>query len=72
MTLEDNIKNDTEFVIEIGQHKKGEYQRRMSFMGNLTKAIMWYNSFNIGNGYKKRLVMISDNERVVIGRHTSD
>jgi hypothetical protein len=47
----------TEFRIQIGKGYKGSYKNRMTIVGNLGQAVMWYNSLNIGNGYKKRLLM---------------
>lgn len=62
---------ETEFIIQVGKGPKGSYRNRMSFKGNLPKAVLWYNSLNIGNGYKKRLLMPSAAKNPVLVRHTS-
>jgi hypothetical protein len=49
--------SETEFLIQIGKGPKGSYTTRYKVTGSLTEAVFWYNGINIGNGYKKRLVM---------------
>ena len=49
--------SETEFLIQIGKGPKGSYTTRYKVTGSLTEAVSWYNGINIGNGYKKRLVM---------------
>jgi hypothetical protein len=54
--------SDTEFLVQVGRGAKGSYKTRYSLnggVGSLTKALMYYHGINIGNGYKKRLVMSS-------------
>jgi len=46
----------TEFLVQIGKGK-GKYATRYSFKGELARAVFYYNGINIGNGYKKRLIM---------------
>ena len=46
----------TTFLVQVG-HKNRAYATRYSFTGNLHQAVMHYRCINIGNGYKKRLLM---------------
>ena len=46
----------TEFLVQVG-HKNRAYATRYAFKGNLAQAVMYYRGINIGNGYKKRLLM---------------
>ena len=58
-TLDGNriIYSDTTvFEVQVG-HKNRAYDTRYSFTGNLHQAVMYYRCINIGNGYKKRLLM---------------
>ena len=48
----------TEFLVQVGKDKS-KYETRYTFTGNLEQAVMYYRGINIGNGYKKRLVMPS-------------
>jgi hypothetical protein len=61
----------TEFYIQIGKGKKGSYRNRMTIVGNLGRAVFWYLSLNIGNGYKKRLVMAGSNSNRPLARASS-
>lgn len=56
---------DTVFSVQSGRNRKSSYKTRMSFTGNLGQAVMWYNSLNIGNGYKKRLVCHTFNKPIL-------
>jgi hypothetical protein len=56
--------NQTEFLVQIGKGK-GSYSTRYSFIGELSKAVLYYKSINIGNGYKKRLFVPSFNRKVL-------
>lgn len=47
---------DTEFLVQVGR-KSHKYTTRYSFKGNLHQAVFHYRCINIGNGYKKRLLM---------------
>jgi hypothetical protein len=49
--------SETQFLIQVGKGSKGSYKSRYKVTGTLTEAVSWYNGINIGNGYKKRLVM---------------
>ena len=49
--------NATQFYIQIGKGNKGSYKTKYKLVGSLAQAVYWYNGVNVGNGYKKRLVM---------------
>ena len=53
--------DQTEFLVQVGKDKSG-YKTRYRFLGNLGQAVRYYNSINIGNGYKKRLLMPEANK----------
>jgi len=63
--------SETVFLVQVGRWAKGSYKTRASFKGSLGRAVMHYNMINIGNGYKKRLVMIGGKPREVLARRTS-
>lgn len=63
--------SETTFYVQSGRGRKSTYRNRMAFKGNLPQAVLWYNSLNIGNGYKKRLVSW-DLNRPVLARAFSD
>ncbi len=63
--------SETVFMIQLGKGPKGSYRNRMSFKGDLPRAVLWYNSLNIGYGYKKRLFMPSAAKNPVLARHAS-
>lgn len=48
--------SETEFLVQVGRGR-GAYATRYSFKGNLGQAVFHYRCINIGNGYKKRLLM---------------
>jgi len=48
---------DTEFLVQVGRYAKGKYETKYSFRGELARAVLHYRGINIGDGYKKRLVM---------------
>lgn len=48
--------SETEFLVQVGRGK-GAYATRYSFKGDIGKAVFHYRCINIGNGYKKRLLM---------------
>ena len=56
--------NMTEFLVQIGKGN-GAYRTKWRFVGDLHQAVMYYRGLNIGNGYKKRLVMPSANKPVL-------
>ena len=62
--------SETEFLVQVGKGK-GSYRTRYAFKGNLGRAIMYYEMINIGEGYKKRLLMPSCSARPVIARARS-
>lgn len=47
----------TVFCVQVGKGNKAGYKTRYTFKGNFDKARFYYESINIGRGYKKRLVM---------------
>lgn len=60
--------DNTEFLVQVGKGKKGSYDTMYSFNGELTRAVFYYNSINIGNGFKKRLVMPRRKKNAVLVR----
>ena len=57
--------DETVFLVQVGRYTKGKYLTRCSFKGNLAQAVSYFNAINIGNGYKKRLVMVGGNKPVL-------
>lgn len=55
----------TVFAVQVGHGPKGSYFNRYSIVGDLARAVFWYNGINVGNGYKKRLVMVGANKPVL-------
>lgn len=49
------MKKDIRFCIEIGRYR-GKYNLNCKYE-TLGAALSWWNGYNIGRGYKKRLVM---------------
>lgn len=56
--------DETEFLVEVGRYQ-GSYRTRYSFRGDLAKAVFYFNSINVGNGYKRRLRAPSLNKPVL-------
>lgn len=56
--------SESKFEVQTGRYKSA-YRTRQSFIGNLAQAVLWYKSYNIGNGYKKRLVCWTMNNPVL-------
>lgn len=48
--------SETEFYVQIGRYKS-PYKTRYTIKGNLGRAVFYYTCINVGNGYKKRLLM---------------
>jgi hypothetical protein len=48
--------DDTKFEVQVGKGRSA-YATRYTFKGELARAVFYYRGINIGNGYKKRLVM---------------
>jgi hypothetical protein len=48
--------SETMFFVQVGKNRSS-YKNRYSFKGNLAQAVTYFNCINIGNGFKKRLVM---------------
>ena len=55
---------ETMFLVQLGKGK-GSYQTKWHFKGSLSQAVSYYNGLNIGNGYKKRLLMPSSPKPVL-------
>jgi len=55
---------ETIFAVQLGRGK-GSYKTRWTFKGNLLHAWSYYISTNVGNGYKKRIVMVGANKPVL-------
>ena len=56
--------DDTEFLVQVGKDS-GAYKTKYRFVGNLVSAVLYLNGINIGNGYKKRLMMPSAKKPVL-------
>lgn len=61
---------DTVFEVHLGKGKSAYNKGKWTFKGSLAQAVHYYNSLNIGNGYKKRLVAYSLN-KPILARHFS-
>lgn len=46
----------SKFQVQIGKDKS-KYENMYVFTGQFSVAVSYYNSINIGNGYKKRLLL---------------
>lgn len=57
----------TEFLVQIGRGSSS-YRTKYRFVGNFTQAVMHYNMLNVGNGYKKRLLMPSCSKNPVLAK----
>lgn len=55
---------ETTFLVQVGKGKSS-YGTRYVFTGDLRAAVQYYNCINIGNGYKKRLLMPSAKKPVL-------
>jgi hypothetical protein len=58
--------DDTIFLVQLGKGK-GAYKTKYSFTGDIRQAVFYFNCINIGDGYKKRLLM-PDNGKQVLAR----
>ena len=56
--------DDTEFLVQTGKGRS-EYRTQWRFVGQLERALIHYNGINVGNGYKKRLLVPSFNKPVL-------
>ena len=63
--------NQTEFLIQVGKGKKASYKTTMRFVGKLISAFHFYNSINVEDGQKKRLLMPSCSKNPVLVRQIS-
>ena len=57
--------SETEFLVQVGKGSKGAYSTVYSFRGGLGRAVFYYDAINIGNGYKKRLLMPSSKKPIL-------
>lgn len=48
--------SETKFYVQLGRYKSA-YRTRYTIKGTLGLAVFYYRALNIGNGYKKRLLM---------------
>lgn len=55
---------ETEFIVQVG-YGKGTYKTKYRFVGDLVRAVLHFNSINVGRGYKKRLLMPSSKKPVL-------
>jgi Tfp pilus tip-associated adhesin PilY1 len=60
----------TEFLIQVGKGKKGSYRTKTTIVGNLARAVFWYDGINLGPGWKKRILMPSCSHNPVLHRAT--
>lgn len=56
---------ETEFLVQVAKGSKGTFQTRFRVVGDLGRAVFLYRGINIGNGYKKRLLMPSSPKPVL-------
>ena len=65
--------DETVFIVQTSKTKnsKSGYENRYSFKGNLSQAWFHYDCINIGNGYRKRLLMPSCSKNPVLARNAS-
>ena len=63
--------DSTTFLVQVGKGERGSYNTRYSFTGDINKAAFYYQCINIGNGYKKRLVMENNGSKCLIVRALS-
>jgi hypothetical protein len=56
--------SETDFLVQVGKGK-GSYKTRYSFKGKFAQAFFYYCGINVGNGYKKRLLVPSFNKPIL-------
>lgn len=56
--------DNTVFMVQVGKNKSA-YKTKYSFKGDIRQAAFYYECINIGNGYKKRLLMSGANKPVL-------
>ena len=64
-----NYSPNTEFLVQVAKGR-GRYATRFRVVGNLSQAVSLFNGINIGNGYRKRLLM-PNAKRQTLARATS-
>lgn len=62
--------SDTYFLVQVAR-KRGSFATRNAVMGNYAQAVALYNGINIGNGFKKRLLLQTSVRREVLAIATS-
>lgn len=61
---------DDFWLVEVGKGPKGGYQARYS-LETPYRGMWYYNCINIGNGYKKRLSLVTGGKKVTVARSAS-
>jgi len=56
--------DNTSFIVQVGKGKSA-YKNKYIFKGDVQKAAFYYACINVGNGYKKRLIMSGANKPVL-------
>jgi len=60
--------DETLLILQSGRGKSA-YRTRLIFIRDFAgRAVMQYNMLNVGNGYKKRLIMQTGDKKTVIAR----
>jgi Tfp pilus tip-associated adhesin PilY1 len=62
--------SSTEFLVQVGRGRKGSYRTKYAIVGNLAKAVMYYNGINLGPKWKKRLVMPACSRNPVLAQQS--
>jgi hypothetical protein len=63
--------SETVFLIQVGRGVKGSYRTKYTIKGDIGEAVLYFNGINIGNGYKKRLLMPSCSRNPILARAAS-
>lgn len=59
--------DSTQFIVQVGKGK-GSYRRRYVIVGNLTKAVAYFNGINLRAPFKKRLLMPACSDNPILAR----
>jgi hypothetical protein len=62
--------SETAFLVQVGKNSSA-YRTRSTFKGNFAQVWTCFAAINVGNGYKKRILMPSCNRNPVIARQFS-
>ena len=60
--------SETEFYVQVGRYKSS-FKTKYTIKGSLGRALFYFTCLNIGNGYKKRLLM---NDEVLKAAYSYD